>query len=160
MGALQIVVMRWQGRSSSPRADAAAHRRLRRSAIVGATIAAVAVGAFAVTRLSERPARSVSSDKPPTLNHEVLSSTNANGEATVRVRNLDAFSWTRVRVFVSQGDEHVYACEVPPVVPPRGALTIDLGRCLSDEGLTVDTTRPVSTFAVRAAEGSIDSRRQ
>jgi hypothetical protein len=158
MGALQIFVLRWTAPAASG-ARTNRKRSLGRLAVAGAGVVAVAVCAIALRAIRDRPVATAPIAKAHPLKYELLTAKSATGEASLRIRNLDAFGWTRVRVFIGQGDERSYACDTSPSVPANAVLAVDVARCLSDEGLTADMTRPVTTFALQAAEGSIDSRR-
>jgi hypothetical protein len=160
MGALQIFVLRWTARASSDERAARPGGSVGRLALAGAGVIAIGVGAIAFRAVRDRPAPAAPIAKAQPLKYELVTSRSTRGDASLRIRNLDGFGWTQVRVFVGQGDERSYACETAPSVPPNAVLVVDLARCLSDEGLTVDMTRPVTAFGLRAVEGSIDSRRQ
>jgi hypothetical protein len=156
MGALQLFVMLWAGRVVAPASSGRTARNIVGPVVAVGVLAAAAAIAVAYWPRRERAAP-LPVERAQRLTYELVAARGAG--AGLRIRNLDAFTWTRVRTIVGQGDEHAYVCDVLPAVAPRAVLTVDLGRCLSDEGLTPDTLRPVTTFTVRAAEGTIDSRR-
>jgi hypothetical protein len=160
MGALQIFVLRWTASASSHERDAHPKRNAGRLALAGAGVVAIGVGAIAFRAMRDRPAPTERIANAQPLKYELVTSRSTSGDASLRIRNLDRFAWTRVRVFIGQGDEHAYVCETSPSVPANAVLIVDVARCLSDEGLTADLTRAVTTFGLRAVEGSIDSRRQ
>jgi hypothetical protein len=154
MGALQVFVLRWAGTRSSREPRATLPRRLGWLAFAAAAIAVIVAGAVALRKSNDRSAPAPPSENGRRLKYELLASKNSD----LRIRNLDAFTWSRVQVFIGQGGQR-YACEDSRAVAPSAVLTVDLSGCLSDEGLTADMSRPI-TFGVRAVEGAIDSRRQ
>jgi len=155
MGALQIWIMLWAGRAvAAPAAPTATRRALPWTA--GALI--VAALACAAWLTAGRPGpfgpRESSSRAAPGANRQLTYEVPAGRlQSPLSIRNLDSFAWTHANVVIGQADGHAYDCDTFARVPAKTVLTVDVQRCLSEDGVAADPSRRIASFSIRADEG-------